>query len=203
MYQPVDERHGVYHTTTELGILQYLKPECVRICLPVVGADMYPIYKDFEHIRGPLLDRSVPLTVLLLNYDTYNFSFGLRKRFDRGMEHMRFREKMCNVKVVDFILANYQTYRLFDAHNHPSSILTAYMANQMLDLLGIETRYNIFEHGGIVIGDAQYYESEYMRRELGLKYPITDDHEFYRRCLIYMYNHPEIAKPTKTMLLNG
>lgn len=202
MYQPIDERHGIYHTTTEKGILQYLKPECIRICLPVVAIDMFPIYKEFGTVYAPDIDRTIPLGLVLMNYDTYNFSFQLRKRFDRGMQHMRFREGMCNVKVVDFILANYQTYRLFTSHNHPSGRLLAYIANQMLRILGIDKQYDITAYDHILVGgDKPSHESEYMRRELGLKYPIQDDHELYRKLLVFAYNHPEALTPLKTMLL--
>lgn len=202
MYQPITERYGIYQTMTEQGVLQYLKPSCIRICLPVVGVDMYPIYKDFDIVRGPPLDRTIPLSILLMNYDTYNFSFGLRHRFDTGLRHMKMREATCNIKVADFITENYQEYRLFDSHNHPSGMLLAYIANQMLKLIGIDKQYDIHAQEHVHVENVAYSESEYMRRELGLKYPLRENHDEYRRMLIYVYNHPEALQPTKTMLLN-
>lgn len=202
MYQPIVESRGIYQTMTEDGILKYLKPSCIRICLPVVGLDMYPCYQDFEHIRGPPIDRSLPLSVLLMNFDSYSMSFGLRERVETGLRHMKLRETMCNVKVSDFIRANYQQYRLFDSSNHPSGMLLAYIANQMLKILGVDKQYDIYAQEDIhVLGDNPHPESEYMRRELGLKYRLREDDGRYRKMLIYIYNHPEAHQPTKTMLL--
>lgn len=202
LYQPIDERNGIYHTTTEKGILQYLKPECVRICLPAVGADMYPIYKDFDGVRGPVIDRNVPLFIHLANYDAHAFFFQLRERFDRGIQHMKRREGMCNVKAADFILQHYQKHRMFTTQNHPSGMLLAHLANQILRILGVDKQYDLFGYDSLLVGDEPaYFESEYMKRELGLQYPIQDNHEFYRKLLIHAYKHPELARPTKTMLL--
>ena len=107
------------------------------------------------------------------------------------------REKICNIKVSNFILKNYKDYKLFNTQNHPNGILGSYVAKKICELLNVEfTDLNIFSQSNISILDLKYDipDSIYSKRELSLKYTINDNTEYYKQLIIKVYHDTSIIK---------
>lgn len=40
IYQPIDIKHQILNTYNNNGILQFLKPSCIKLCFPCIYADI-------------------------------------------------------------------------------------------------------------------------------------------------------------------
>jgi hypothetical protein len=70
-------------------------------------------------------------------YFTGVLDFDFQYRYDSFVKKMRERESRTDVKVVDYIIANYRTKPLFMSPNHLTSYLFIEMTRQILERLGL------------------------------------------------------------------
>ena len=153
----------------------------------LVGGEIIEKYKS----SGYSLDKILEL------FDKGELNFNQYTRFKKSLEYLINREKICNIKVSNFILKNYKDYKLFNTQNHPNGILGSYVAKKICELLNVEfTDLNIFSQSNISILDLKYDipDSIYSKRELSLKYTINDNTEYYKQLIIKVYHDTSIIK---------
>ena len=195
IYQPI-----------EIGldeILQHLKPECIKICLPVIYVDAFPIFEeDGKYVGGhtitKYIDKGMTLAEILHLYDMNKFDFELNERFIKSIAYLQKKEHdYCNIKVSEFILAYYKTHKLFTTQNHPNGIIGCWVAKQICSILGIDFEMvdEFTQDHREINGHIAWSNSNYMKLELDMNYINFDDgYTEYRDHLIKVYNNRELIK---------
>lgn len=156
IYQPVDSKHG--NQSSEY-ILQKLPSDCITISFPYIYFKGYwlestknPVNKrskEFPFGKFPYGDANIidmttkgysknQIIEELHNPDFYDEST-LVENVDSTLEELRKREKETDVKIADFIEANYKDIHLFYSPNHPANIIGFHIANQILQLIGMSS----------------------------------------------------------------
>jgi len=178
--------------------IQLLKPDCIKICIPVVYAEIFCIYEESnKFVGGETLEKYSNLTLedILYLYDNGKYDFELSKRFAKSMEYLKEKEKLCDIKVSDMILQNYKHIRLFDTQNHPNGIICAYMAKEICKFLKInQPEIDEMTQGNIRVTPLYWKDSYYAKRELNLTFINEDNHDHYRNMLIHLYKNPDLIK---------
>lgn len=98
---------------------------------------MFP-YRDV--IIDKCMDANMSLEQICRYVDEDNIISGkyITENFNRYIEKIREREKVWNVKILDFILAHYRTEKLFYDKGHPTNIILEKVSGDVLQLLGIQ-----------------------------------------------------------------
>ena len=189
IYQPTQDSHKY---------IQLLQPHCIKVCIPVIYADIFCIYEEGgKYVGGSTLDkyRNRTLQDILELYDKGEYDFELKERFEKSMNYLIEKETSCDINISDMILRNYRGIRLFDTQNHPNGIIGAYMAKEICKFLKIdEPTIDEFTQGNIHVMPLQWKDSYYAKRELGLEFIKEDNNDHYRDLLIRLYKNPALIK---------
>jgi hypothetical protein len=189
----------IYQPTQDSSkYIQLLQPYCIKVCIPVIYADIFCIFEEGgKYVGGASLDkyRDRTLQDILELYDKGEYDFELKGRFEKSMNYLIEKEALCDIKVSDMILHNYKHIRLFDTQNHPNGIIGAYMAKEICKFLKIdEPVIDEFTQANIVIQQLQWKDSLYAKRELNQEFIKEDNNAHYRNLLIQLYNNPTLIK---------
>jgi hypothetical protein len=159
IYQPIHERYGKYASD---NIIKFLSPECIKIGIPFLYLDaFFPLIKknsahgiDGGEIinENSILNQDIILKLLqkynkeeiIKMYDNDEIDFNFTERFNENINRMLEKEKLCDIKIVDFILEQYKKIKLFDVHVHPTIIIFDEIMKQIVDILklNIDIIYN-------------------------------------------------------------
>ncbi len=138
IYQPVNQEHGVYCND---HVMTYLKDSCVRISFPYMYNNaLWPFYHNSKKIVNGepitnLLDAGASVVEVALKFLSLQIDFHFQDRFQNTLHILKEKESTTTLKVVPYILENYQSEKLFLTHNHPASALFIHCANQILSYL--------------------------------------------------------------------
>jgi len=206
LYQPVSEKHGIYSTLNEDGILSMLRPDCLRISFPSLYTDMWPIYENNGYYYGADIilkykAMGMSLDTILQLYDNNILSFNLKERFEGSLNYLISRESQCTIQSLSNYISNNMKYRpIFYTQNHPSI--------EILDFLTQEICKSIQGHLGVSFDtDIKYNDddimsikgygicegSRFITSELGLEYTVDDNSEYYKNLIVIIYNCPSLA----------
>lgn len=199
IYQPVSVKHGIRTTENASGVLNYLKPNCIKICFPSIFLDMWCFSENNGlYMGGHTLYKYSHLTLpqVLELYDTGKYDFELKQRLNYSIQYMQKKEaQFCNIHVTDFIIANYKKQKLMYTQNHPTDILYRFLAKEICRYLNLSS-VNIDR---IPVNDEiesiRWKFSPYMKTELELEYDEQDESAHYRDYIIALSIHPEYIKP--------
>lgn len=151
IHQPLNDSYAGNATST---LLPYLKPSTKILTIPYVWntafwplpkahlADMTdnlhvvskPVIKNKGVITN-LVDQGLSDESIIELYLLGKIDFKYKSRWDKIITILRIKEQHTDVKVVNFILENYKKIKLFADTSHPTSILTKYMTDQLLQKL--------------------------------------------------------------------
>ena len=138
IYQPLNEKHKEFSTK---NILKLIKPTCKTISFPYIynnsfypikgpteinqshfGKHCHIIFDNSECITN-LIDKKLNLDEILKLNQENKINFNYEKRYNNTINILENKEKVCDVKIVDFIKKNFTKERLFLLENHPTSII--------------------------------------------------------------------------------
>lgn len=217
IYQPTGEFlnvKGEMIPSTDFILANHVRPDAIKISLPYVwNSGFFPILKAAPSFEGWLTGREVkslcrcdPAT-LLENYDFGDaclLNFDCALRFAECLAEQSRREQTCDIKMADFILANFQTQRLFLTQNHPSSVLFVELTKRIiwrLIMSGVEMRdgtWNIKCSPDISWTDINEANlpgalpvHPAVVSELRLKYAADADYSYYRKLLEEFIANPD------------
>lgn len=213
LYQPVDQKHGVYTTLSEEGILGMLKPSCLRISFPSVYADIWPIYEEkCEYYGGEcilqLISEGKSLEYILDLFKKKELNFNLKERFEMSLEYMREREKDCSIKcITTFIEENIHKSRLFYTQNHPTEDFIAFIAGEVCahieSALNISLTDEVNYSDSFVLENGIIEDSLYIYNELGFEYMSGQYEEDALESIIKeVYENPSLIKFRSVYLVN-
>lgn len=138
IYQPVREEHGIYSTD---HVLSYLRDSCRQISFPYLYNDaLWPLFRDEKRIVNAsaitdLLESGASVVEIAVKFLSLQIDFQFQNRFQNTLQILGEKEAATTVKARQYILENYKAEKLFLTHNHPSSQLLVYCANQVLSIL--------------------------------------------------------------------
>ena len=163
IYQEMPAKWDIYSTDLSVNdnILSYLNVDCEKIIIPYIYADWYwginkiilrdgtadfdKIDKDTEtkikHINKEVilnLKQNYDLNTILKLYDNDKIDFKYEEIMLKGINILKAKEETCDIKLSDYILANYKKYKLFHMPNHPSHLIIKEMTKQILKKLNID-----------------------------------------------------------------
>lgn len=200
IYQPVNDSYGEYSSN---NFLQHLNSNCIKIGVPFLYMDSFfpllPINIAHDIDGGKKIDENNILNKeVIINlkknhnnediidlYDNYCIDFNFKKRFDDNINRIFDKEKICDIKIVDFILENYKDIKLFDMHHHPTKILFDKIAEQIFEKLKICSGINENKWNGILsvenypysIYSINYFKFNWIKRE------DHNAHEYYKELI--------------------
>ena len=141
IYQPVSTLHGKYSTPY---LKSKLSPECTCISFPYLfnSGMMSLSFGRGDKMFGsecilPLVEEGHGLIDIVKKFVDGKIDFKWDERFEYCMSELEQREAATDVKASQFIRDNFRQHKLFLSHNHPTSLLLVYCANQILDILGL------------------------------------------------------------------
>ena len=153
IYQPVKNVHGDRSTEYLLG---KLSADCQHISFPPLYftgcfpqfcrnpnkraiESLYPygIIPQGDANIISMLEQNIGIDKIInhLNSDSFYQRQYLENNVNKGLRELARRESNLSIKISDFIRDNYQKYRLFYAHNHPTDNMGIYVVNQILKLV--------------------------------------------------------------------
>ena len=197
IYQPINDSYGIYSSN---NILLHLPVNCIKICVPFIYMDsFFPlIKKNIAHgIDGGnstneniILNKDIIINLLKIYnkekiIDMYNkneIDFNFEKRFIENIDRMKEKEKLCNIKIVDFILENYKKIKLFCMHHHPTKIIFDEIVKQIFNLLNIQ--YNLINQNqwNGILSQEEYPYSRYSINHFNFDWIKEEDnnsHNYY------------------------
>lgn len=154
IYQPLDSKHG--HCSTEY-ILEKLPSDCISISLPRLYFKgywpqhavnpynqakpeiLYDLFPYGDHNLNQMLKQKLPKSKILNEVsrrDIYDSKL-LLNNIKQNLAESKKRETATDVKIADYIHANYQNKQLFHTINHPTDIIGLEVANQILRILNM------------------------------------------------------------------
>jgi hypothetical protein len=159
IYQPVsDDYKGVYQLSTRY-LKEHLKPGCQQISFPVAYFTGYnPEVTYLRDINGSQItkpfiyhDRNIlnlfnqgkscrEILELIQDDDFYTF-FSAEKQFNDTLDTLKLREAGLDIQLSEFIENNFGKQRLFHVFNHPNKTMLAFIADLIMERLGITDRY--------------------------------------------------------------
>lgn len=160
IYQPVNLSYGIYSSN---NLISLLNKKCIKIGIPFIYIDsFFPLISknDAHEIdggdgynNGKILNENVIIDLKKYNtkqeiislYKDNKINFNYEKRFLENINRMKEKEKICDVKIVDFILENYKNHKLIHLHVHPDKKILDHITNQVFNLLGIK-EYNLLSN---------------------------------------------------------
>ena len=166
IYQPIDKKHGIYSTDTNIknNIMSYLSPECKTISFPYIyNSSLWGLiipsnqdgyvggYPDIDKYinREPIEKLKVKgysLNEVLQMYFKGEINFEYEERFNKSIEILKEKEKLCDVKVAEFIEKNIKKHKLFFSQNHPTTCVFIHCVNQILSISGHNHKYDEFAY---------------------------------------------------------
>jgi hypothetical protein len=204
LYQPVSERHGVYSTLNDDGILGMLRPDCLRISFPSLYLDIWPIYEDSGYYYGAediIRHKNLGYTLedVLKMYQEDGLSFNLKQRFEDSLAHLISREKYCTIQTVSSYICEHSNIELlFSTQNHPKPKILYFLSQEICK--AIKNHYqtdfiSIVEYDPDALLEYGYYEqSKYMNSELGVGYITHDHYEYYSELITHVYMNPATTR---------
>jgi len=139
IYQPVQEKHGIYSTDR---ILSCLPDTChQRISFPYLYKDaLWPLFRDGKCTVNAspiinLLESGASVIEVAMQFLSLKIDFQFQHRFRNTTHILAEKEAVTTIKALRYILEHYKTDKLFLTHNHPSTQLLVHCANQVLELL--------------------------------------------------------------------
>ena len=167
IYQPIDSKHMLYSTDTnvENNILSYLKKDTLKISFPYIYNSALWLF-DPEILKkgtsnGDIIignyntDKNCSIKKLkeqghtiddIINlYKKGNIDFNYKSRFENSIKILKEKEKLCDIKVCDFIVENISKHKLFYTQNHPTIMIFTHCINQLMPLLGFNKSYDVFK----------------------------------------------------------
>lgn len=159
IYQDVrtDNKFGYYMSSEYL--LSKLSPECIRIGIPnLYGFPKAFYYKRYELSVGKKLgifdnpffykDNVIDECMMekvdfesimkAVDEEDVNDREEIMRQWHDDIEKWRQREEKLDIKVLDYILENYQKYQLFYDVGHPTNRVLRVISNRVLDYLAIK-----------------------------------------------------------------
>lgn len=188
LYQPMSaQKHGML--STEEMIANVVPKSAMKLAWSYqFNHGFFPICKYGSWHTGNevmyMAQNSIESKHLVSLYESDVLSFDCARRFAECLAEQARREETCDIKLVSWILQNFQTKHLFTMVNHPASELFVEIVRRILKAVDIPC-------GEIPILSANEsclpgYHAVHpaVVRELGLKYPIPQsdgaDANFYR-----------------------
>ena len=207
IYQPLDKKHGIYSTSTEINgsIINNLNKNCIKIAFPYIYNDaLWPLtlkewdskaVPDEKNIHGKGINGYHNSEIILekLYIDNKSKSdikhlflekkidFKFEERFKKTMLILKEKEEICDIKVSDYILENYRKEKLFLTKNHPTSCIFKVMIEQILEILNIERSLDIFDFTNNNLCNLPGYQphSEYEVEFFKFEYAVYIDNIYY------------------------
>lgn len=214
IYQHMPKKWGIYSTdiTVNDNICNYIPSNCIKITIPYIYADwLWGLGKillrdgtanfnnisnntetEYKYINKDViikLKKKHNLSDILKLYDDDNIDFEYEKRKKNGINILKSKELTCDVKVSDFILANYKTHKLFTTPNHPTYIIFEEMSKQILKKLNINHNNfdKIFEkHKCTLPGELPH--SKYDKKNYNFKFKINCHDNKIKNIIRDIYN---------------
>tara|TARA_Y100000816_G_scaffold124785_1_gene87766 strand:- start:375 stop:1742 length:1368 start_codon:yes stop_codon:yes gene_type:complete len=158
IYQPIDDK---YNEQSSKYIISNLKDSVMLISLPYCYSKMYFIqntdrkawnsqlntYNDAFIEKEISLNNNFNIIFNKLIKEDYVEKEKIVKEFNNTNAVMNSKEidrgtkdKDCDIKMVDFILNNYQDKCLFNEMHHPSNFIYEYIVNKILEKLQIDKK---------------------------------------------------------------
>jgi len=199
---PLDCRDGHQIPDSDALFAKYVRPEVPRISFAYqFQSGFFPILKVAPGFEGWITGNEVRRDVrgggqreLMQRFDFDFLRYDCARRFIECLAEQSRREQTCDVKMVDWILANYQTQRLFLTQNHPASALFAELTKRIMEKISIDYAWLNIPFDGI--NDAQLPGTMPVHpavvRELGLKYPADQDQSVFRTLLEQFVANPNL-----------
>tara|TARA_B110000208_G_scaffold176973_1_gene223796 strand:- start:1015 stop:1842 length:828 start_codon:yes stop_codon:yes gene_type:complete len=209
IYQPIRKKHGIYSTVDNMpNIISYLPKKCLKISFPYIynsgiwGLTKDAIKKDDGTTQGNrdcILElKNKSLDDIIDMYKNNKINFNYKKRFNSSLSKLIEKEKICNIKISDFIVSNIKKKKLFFTQNHPTPFTFTHICKQILDIIKLQypeyiinSTYDYVSHNSLCRGpkwpicesDIKYWEFEYISKsEEG-----SDD--YYIDLIIKYYNN--------------
>lgn len=212
LYQPVSEKHGIYSTLNETGILGMLRSDCLRISFPSLYVDMWPIYEDtgFYYGGNTILqykESGFSLDSIHQLYDNNVISFQLKERYEKSLNYLILREANCTIKTMSaYIDKQKDTEPIFHTQNHPTPKTLYFLLGEICKCIQLhfgetfDFSIDSYDQEYIKI-NGQWKDSRYMKSELGLQY-VEDNSEYYKQLITLIYYRSSIVK-TRNYDLNS
>lgn len=137
-YQPLGDAHG---GLSEENILQTINCNCVPLSFSYIfNSGICSLC--YAPQAGKILGSDIIIAMLkdkqrediVEAFRHGDIDFDLPHRFNTCLTEMRRREEHTNIKISDYIEANYKSTRLFVSHNHPSNPLFFEVIRQIFQL---------------------------------------------------------------------
>lgn len=154
IHQNIKPDNAFGHKFSDEYTLERLRPSCKTICIPnfvgmldgffpTVTGRMYnnvngaPMCFDDWLINEAYTRYNGSIDNILFYIQHYNFDREeVKSRFDAMVEKWREREANWDVKIVDFILENYQKINLFEDISHPAECLQHEICRRLIKKIG-------------------------------------------------------------------
>ena len=204
LYQPVSEKHGIYSTLNETGILGMLRSDCLRISFPSLYIDLWPIYEETGCYYGAdtILEykqSGYSLDYIHQLYDNNVMSFQLKERYEASLNYLILREANCTIKTMSAYIDTQKNIEpIFHTQNHPTAKTLYFLLGEICKCIqghfGETFDFSVdnYDHGYIKI-NGQWQDSRYMKSELGLNY-VEDNSECYKQLITLIYYCPSLLK---------
>jgi hypothetical protein len=191
IYQPVSDRVGDYSSN---NLLKFCNKDCIKICIPFIYIDSFfqMILKNNYHgldggnfkNNSTIINQNIILDLKKLYsndeiinlYNSNKIDFKFNERFTENINRMKEKEKISNIKIVDFILDNFKKHKLMSVHVHPTKIIFDYIAEQIYKLLNIENNINENKWNGILSHD-EYPYSRYSINYFNFEWIINENND--------------------------
>lgn len=200
IFQPVDDRFDNYSSN---NLLKLCNEKCIKICIPFLYIDaFFPLIQknNYHSLDGGSFknDNTIISQNIILDlkkiynnneinnlYNSNKIDFKFSERFSENINRMKEKEKISNIKIVDFILDNFKEHKLMSVHVHPKKIIFDHIALQIYKLLNIENNINENIWNGILSDDELPY-SRYSINHFKFNWIINEDNnsDFYYLGLI-------------------
>ena len=196
LYQPAGKMDPV--PSTDDIVKFHLSERCSCVSFPYLyNHGFFPFLEaegSFSAQLKYLLSTKVRNVFLEYNGGIINFECG--RRFIECLAEQSKREQLMDVKMTDWILANYRKQKLFLSENHPTSATYVEITRRILVQL------EIFEPKGMTWTDVNEVGMngvmplhDAVVKELGLEYQADPEaHNYYRYSLEKIINLPKVLK---------
>jgi len=186
---------GIYHLNqyllSEKDFSDYLKKQTETIS----RKDIKKCYNDEIIIN--LKKQGLSLEEILDMYDSNYIDFQFEERFQKCINIQREKEKNCDIKVCDFIIANKSKRRLFVHYYHPSACILIHKMNQVFKLLNIDFYINPLSVSDQIPG-LELYSVPLCRNDFNSK----DGDVFYKKHIKHIYNNTLCQEKALILELN-
>jgi hypothetical protein len=146
IYQHISKAHGIYSTDFNItgSVVNYLRQDCMKIAVPFVyDSSLWSMFEEGDNIINKeviidLKNNGYSLCKIIDMYNKFELDFRYKARSVDSKAALKEKEKVCDIKVIDFINEELGNLKLFLTQNHPTSAIFTCMVNQILNLIGIQ-----------------------------------------------------------------